>query len=124
LVDDKWVNDEFIPRVQKRGAEIIAARQLSSAASAADAAIKHMKDWVQGSNEVVSMAIPSDGSYGVKSGIYCSFPVVCSGNGKYTIVQNLTLNENIKKRIAETVKELEQEKSDVKDMIKTDRFKK
>ena len=124
LVDEKWLDNEFIPRVQKRGAEIIAARSLSSAASAADAALKHMKDWVQGSDKVVSMAVPSDGSYGVKSGIYCSFPVICKGNGKYEIVQNLKLDEKTKKRIAESVKELEQEKSDVKDMIKSNRFKK
>eukprot|EP01080_Neovahlkampfia_damariscottae_P004836 gene4836-8421_t len=124
LVDGKWLDNEFIPRVQKRGAEIIAARSLSSAASAADAALKHMKDWVQGSDKVVSMAVPSDGSYGVKSGIYCSYPVVCKGKGKYEIVQNLQLDEKTKKRIAESVKELEQEKSDVKDMIKSNRFKK
>ena len=94
ILDETWVKDKFIPRVQNRGAEIIEARGLSSAASAASAAIDHMRDWALGTkdNDWVSMAIPSDGSYGISKGIIYSFPVTCE-NGSYSVVQNLEINE-------------------------------
>jgi len=93
-VDQHWIENIFIPMVQNRGAEIIQARGLSSAASAASAAIDHVKDWTFGSadNDWISMAVPSDGSYGVAKGIVYSFPVVCA-NGSYEIVQGLYINE-------------------------------
>ena len=93
-VDTTWYRDEFIPTVQKRGAAIIEARGASSAASAASAAIDHMHDWVQGTpdGDWVSMAIPSDGSYGVPEGLIYSFPVTCSG-GEYSIVQDLPVDD-------------------------------
>ncbi len=93
-VDQNWIENVFIPTVQNRGAEIIQARGLSSAASAASAAIDHVKDWTFGSanNDWVSMAVPSDGSYGVAKGIVYSFPVICT-NGSYEIVQGLDINE-------------------------------
>ena len=92
-VDQNWIENVFIPTVQNRGAEIIQARGLSSAASAASAAIDHVKDWTFGSadNDWVSMAVSSDGSYGVAKGIVYSFPVVCA-NGSYEIVQDLDIN--------------------------------
>jgi malate dehydrogenase len=113
--DDAWVVDEFIPRVQKRGAEIIDARGASSAASAANAAIDHVHDWVLGSPEGdwVSMAIPSDGSYGVAEGIISSFPVTCSG-GEYSIVQGLEVDAFSRGRIDTTVAELVEERDAVK----------
>ena len=94
LVDQDWIRNEFIPRVQNRGAEIIKARGLSSAASAASAAIDHMRDWELGNSQDdwVSMAIPSDGSYGISEGIMFSYPILCSG-GDYSIVQGLDLDE-------------------------------
>ena len=93
-VNQNWIENIFIPTVQNRGAEIIQARGLSSAASAASAAIDHVKDWTFGSanNDWVSMAVPSDGSYGVAKGIVYSFPVICT-NGSYEIVQGLDINE-------------------------------
>jgi len=93
-VNQNWIENVFIPTVQNRGAEIIQARGLSSAASAASAAIDHVKDWTFGSanNDWVSMAVPSDGSYGVAKGIVYSFPVICT-NGSYEIVQGLDINE-------------------------------
>jgi malate dehydrogenase len=94
LVSLDWMQNTFIPNVQQRGAKIIQARGLSSAASAASAAIDHVRDWTFGSadNDWVSMAIPSDGSYGISEGIIYSFPVVCS-DGNYEIVQELEMNE-------------------------------
>ena len=89
-----WIENTFIPNVQQRGAKIIQARGLSSAASAASAAIDHVRDWTFGSvdNDWISMAIPSDGSYGISEGIIYSFPVVCT-EGNYEIVQGLEMNE-------------------------------
>ena len=115
LDDDAWVVDEFIPRVQKRGAEIIDARGASSAASAANAAIDHVHDWVLGSaeNDWVSMAIPSDGSYGVAEGLISSFPVTCSG-GEYSIVQGLEIDEFSRGRIDTSVAELAEERDAVR----------
>jgi malate dehydrogenase len=111
--DDAWVVDEFIPRVQKRGAEIIDARGASSAASAANAAIDHIHDWVLGSDGWVSMAIPSDGSYGVAEGLISSFPCTCSG-GEYSIVQGLEIDEFSRGRIDTSVAELAEERDAVK----------
>lgn len=119
IKDSKWIDNEFIPRVGKRGAEIIAARGKSSAASAADAAIKHMRDWVLGSgSEAVSMAVHSDGSYGVAKGVYSSFPVVCLGNGKYEIAKDLKVDAGAKKRIQASVDELTQEQKAVATLLK------
>ena len=94
LVSLDWMKNTFIPNVQQRGAEIIQARGLSSAASAASAAIDQVKNWIFGSanNDWVSMAIPSDGSYGISEGVIYSFPVVCK-DGAYEIVQGLEMNE-------------------------------
>ena len=105
--DEAWVADEFIPRVGKRGAEIIEARGASSAASAASAAIDHVYDWVNGTAEGdwVSMAVPSDGSYGVAEGIISSFPVKVT-NGEWEIVQGLDVPEFSQARIDKTVEEL------------------
>jgi malate dehydrogenase len=118
VVDDQaWVEGEFISRVQQRGAEVIDARGSSSAASAANAAIDHMHDWVLGSAEgdYVSMGISSDGSYGVDEGIISSFPVVCSG-GDYEIVQGLELDDFSRARIDASVKELAEEREAVTKM--------
>ena len=92
LVDQDWITGDFIPTVQQRGAAIIKARGLTSAASAANAAIEHMRDWALGTNgKIVSMGIHSDGSYGVTEGLIYSFPVTCA-NGEYSIVQDLEIN--------------------------------
>jgi malate dehydrogenase len=113
--DEAWVADEFIPRVGKRGAEVIEARGASSAASAANAAIDHVHDWVLGAgdDDWVSMAVPSDGSYGVEEGIISSFPCRCS-NGDYEIVQGLDVPEFSQARIDKTVAELKEERDAVK----------
>jgi malate dehydrogenase len=109
--DDKWVQETFIPTVQQRGAAIINVRGLSSAASAANAAIDHIRDWVHGTNgEWTSMAIPSDGSYGTTKGLWYSFPVVCS-NGSYSIVKNLPIDKFSAEKMAATDKELQGEKA-------------
>lgn len=109
--DDKWVKETFIPTVQQRGAAIINVRGLSSAASAANAAIDHIRDWVHGTKgEWTSMAIPSDGSYGTTKGLWYSFPVVCS-NGSYSIVQNLPIDQFSAEKMAATDKELQGEKA-------------
>jgi malate dehydrogenase len=112
--DESWVADEFIPRVGKRGAEIIEARGASSAASAANAAVDHVHDWVLGTAEGdwVSMAVPSDGSYDVPEGIISSFPCKCSG-GKWEIVQGLDVPDFSRERIGRTVDELVQEREAV-----------
>ena len=105
--DETWVADTYIPRVGKRGAEIIEVRGASSAASAANAAVDHVHDWVNGTAEGdwVSMAVPSDGSYGVAEGIISSFPVR-TANGEYEIVQGLDVPEFSQQRIDKTVEEL------------------
>ncbi len=112
--DQSWLEDDFIPTVQKRGAAIIEARGASSAASAANAAIDHVHDWVLGTpaGDWVSMAIPSDGSYGVEEGVISSFPVTCSG-GSYEIVQGLELNQFSRARVDATVNELKEERDAV-----------
>ncbi len=117
-LNEEWIKDEFIPRVQNRGAEIIKARGLSSAASAASAAIDHMRDWVLGTknNDWVSMAIPSDGSYGISKGIIYSFPVTCH-SGSFSIVQDLEIDEFSKKCMEITEKELLDEKSAIEHLL-------
>lgn len=113
--DQAWIEDDFIPTVQKRGAAIIKARGLSSAASAASAAIDHIRDWELGTPEGdwTSMAVPSDGSYGVPEGLISSFPVTCSG-GEYQIVQGLELDDFSRERIDISAKELATERDTVK----------
>jgi malate dehydrogenase len=117
-VDPVWMRDEFIPNVQKRGAAIIAARGLSSAASAASAAIDHIRDWVHGTpaDDWVSMAIPSDGSYDIPEGVIYSYPVTCR-DGRYEIVKGLAINEFSRARMQATDAELREERSGVKDLL-------
>jgi malate dehydrogenase len=112
--DQEWLENDFIPTVAKRGAAIIEARGASSAASAANAAIDHIYDWVNGT-EWTSMAVPSDGSYGVPEGIISSFPVKCSG-GSYEIIQGLEIDEFSRARIDASVAELVEERDAVKDL--------
>jgi malate dehydrogenase len=113
--DRKWIEHEFIPTVAKRGAAIIEARGLSSAASAANAAVDHMHDWALGTarNDWVSMAVYSDGSYGVPEGLISSFPCVCK-DGAWEIVQGVNVNAFSRKKIDATVAELEDERTAVK----------
>jgi malate dehydrogenase len=117
-VDQRWYRDEFIPVVQQRGAAIIKARGASSAASAASAAIDHVRDWVKGTPEGdwVSMAVPSDGSYGIPAGVIYGYPVTCR-NGVYQIVQGLAIDEFSRSRMDATHKELLEERDGVKDLI-------
>ena len=112
-VDMDWYENEYIPRVAKRGAEIIEARGASSAASAANAAVDHVRDWVLGADGLRSMAVPSDGSYGVAEGIVSSFPVRCSG-GSYEIEQGLEVEDFARAKIDATVKELTDERAAVR----------
>ena len=118
LVDDVWIRDEFIPRVQRRGAEVIQARGLSSAASAGFAGLDHMRDWARGSAEGdwVSMAIPSDGSYGISEGLMYSFPVTVK-DGEFSIVQGLEIDEFSRAQMDATAKELEEERDAVKHLL-------
>ncbi len=114
-VEMDWYENEYIPRVGKRGAEIIEARGASSAASAANAAIDHVRDWVLGADGLRSMAVPSDGSYGVEEGIVSSFPVRCSG-GSYEIEQGLEVEEFAQAKIDATVGELKDERDSVREL--------
>lgn len=118
LVDRSWYTDNFIPTVQKRGAAIIEARGASSAASAASAAIDHMHTWVFGTGEKdwVSMAVPSDGSYGIEEGVVYSYPCTCK-NGIYSIVTDLPVNDFSREKMKATEKELREERSAVEDLI-------
>jgi malate dehydrogenase len=118
LVDDQWYREYFIPTVQQRGAAIIKARGASSAASAASAAIDHVRDWVLGTpaGDWVSMAIPSDGSYGIPEGVIYSYPVTCSG-GRYSIVQGLPVDAFSRERMDATHRELLEERDGVKDLL-------
>ena len=118
LVDQAWVESDFIPKVQKRGAAIIEARGASSAASAAYAALAHMRDWEFGSadDDWVSMGIPSDGSYGIAEGLVYSYPVTCSGGG-YEIVQGLDINDFSQACMDTTRVELEEERDAVSDLL-------
>ena len=116
LVDQEWIETTFIPTVQQRGAAIIEARGLSSAASAANAAIDHMRDWALGSTEVVSMGVYSDGSYGVESGLIYSFPCRCEGDD-WSIVQGLDVNEFSQAKMSATEAELVEERDAVADLL-------
>ena len=118
LVDPAWYRDEFIPTVQQRGAAVIKARGSSSAASAASAALDHMRTWALGTAEGdwVSMGVPSDGSYGIGEGVIYSCPVTCKG-GKYAVVQGLAIDEFTRSRMDATHKELLEEREGVKDLI-------
>jgi malate dehydrogenase len=114
-VDMDWYENEYIPRVGKRGAEIIDARGASSAASAANAAIDHMRDWVLGADGLRSMAVPSDGSYDVDEGLVSSFPVRLSG-GSWEIEQGLELEDFARGKIDRSVAELREERDAVKEL--------
>ena len=117
LVEQSWVEADFIPTVQQRGAAIIAARGLSSAASAANAAISHVRDWALGTNgETVSMAVYSDGSYGVAEGLIYSFPCTCEA-GEWSIVQGLKVSEFSQSKMDETETELTEERDAVQDLL-------
>lgn len=118
LVDQDWLSESFIPVVQQRGAEIIAARGASSAASAASAAIDHMHDWAIGTagDDWVSMAIPADGSYGIEPGIVYSYPVRCRG-GAYEIVQDLDVNDFSRSRMDATETELREERAAIEKLL-------
>jgi len=113
--DEAWMRDTFIPTVAKRGAAIIKARGLSSAASAGTAAMDHVRNWVQGTpaGDWVSMSVPSDGSYGVPAGLISSFPCTCA-NGEYSIVQGLPINDFSRKMIDASVAELIDERDAVR----------
>jgi len=118
LVDQAWYRDTFMPTVAKRGGAVIKARGASSAASAANAAIDHMRNWFLGSNgEWVTMGVPSDGSYGVEKGIVCGFPVVCDGKGNYEIVKGLAMDEFSQQELDRTVQELKEEAAAVAHML-------
>ena len=117
VCDDDWIASDYMPTVAKRGSAILNARGASSAASAAAAAIDHLRDWSLGSNgRWVTMGVPSDGSYGVPEGMVFGFPCVCE-NGRWSIVQGLELNEDIRARIARSVAELEDERKAVADFL-------
>ena len=118
LVDPAWLTDEFIPTVQQRGAAIIKARGASSAASAASAAIDHMRDWALGTpgDDWVSMGIPADGSYGIENGVIYSHPVRCK-DGKYEIVKDLEISEFSRERMTATEVELREERAAIEELL-------
>ena len=118
LVEDSWYKETFIPDVQQRGAAIIKARGASSAASAANAAIEHMRDWALGTNEGdwVSMGIYSDGSYGIAEGLIYSFPVTCK-EGDFTIVQGLEIDDFSREKMTATETELSEERDAVSHLL-------
>ena len=116
LVDMDWYTADFIPRVQQRGAEIIAARGASSAASAANAAIDHVRDWMLGTDEIVSMGVFSDGSYGIEEGLIYSYPVTCGG-GHWKIVPDLPVNDFSREKMRATEDELKAERDAVAHLL-------
>jgi malate dehydrogenase len=116
MVDMDWYTGDFIPTVQQRGAAIIEARGASSAASAANAAIDHMRDWALGSDTVLSMGVYSDGSYGIAEGLIYSFPVTCSG-GDWSIVQGVEVNAFSQEKMAATETELAEERDAVAHLL-------
>ncbi|NNJ72727.1 MAG: malate dehydrogenase [Enterobacterales bacterium] len=118
MVDSVWAADEFIPTVAKRGAAVIAARGSSSAASAANGIVDHMHDWVLGTAEGdwTSMAVPSDGSYGIEEGLIYSFPVICK-DGDYSIVTGLECSDFIKGKMKESEAELQEERNTNQDLL-------
>lgn len=117
VADQAWVEQDFIPTVQKRGAAIIDARGASSAASAANAAVEHVHDWVKGtpSGDWVSMGVASDGSYGIAEGIFAGHPCTCSG-GEWSIVEGLDIDDFSRARIDASVKELQEERAAVQEL--------
>jgi malate dehydrogenase len=116
--DQAWLESTFIPTVQKRGAAIIEARGLSSAASAANAAIGHIHDWVLGTRDGdwISMGVPADGSYGIPEGVLYGYPVTCK-SGKYEVVKGIEVSEFSRKRMDATLKELHEERDGVKHLL-------
>src|SRR5487761_2566403 len=118
LQDQDWVENEFIPTVQKRGAAVIEARGLSSAASAANSAVSHMHDWMLSShhNDWVTMSVPSDGSYGIPEGVLYGFPVTCK-NGHYSIVQGLPISELGRNHMEDSYRELVEERDHVRPLL-------
>jgi len=117
LVDQTWMRETFIPTVQQRGAEIIKARGASSAASAASAALDHMRDWTHGSaSDWCSMAVPSDGSYGISEGIIYSYPVICN-DGDYSIVQDLDIDAFSREKMTASEQELLEEREAIKHLL-------
>ena len=116
MIDMDWYTADFIPTVQQRGAAIIEARGASSAASAANAAIDHMRDWVLGTDSVVSMGVYSDGSYGVAEGLIYSFPVICQG-GDWSIVQGVEVNGFSQEKMDATETELAEERDAVAHLL-------
>jgi len=118
LVDQSWAREEFIPTVAKRGAAVIDARGSSSAASAANGVVDHMASWIQGTpdGDWVSMAVTSDGSYGIEEGLIYSFPVQCS-NGDYTIINDLDVGDFIRDKMIASQEELREERDTVKDLM-------
>jgi malate dehydrogenase len=117
LIDDEaWNDGVFLPTVGKRGAAIIAARGSSSAASAANAAIDHVRDWVLGSDDWVTMGVPSDGSYGIPKGIVFGFPCECKG-GSYKILQGIAIDAYAQGKLDKTLKELSDETETVRDIL-------
>jgi malate dehydrogenase len=117
--DEDWNRNVFLPTVGKRGAAIIEARGLSSAASAANAAIDHIRDWVLGSDDWVTMGIPApaDNGYGIPEGLVFGFPCECKG-GNYSLIKGLEIDEYSRGKIAATLKELEDERAAIADMLK------
>jgi malate dehydrogenase len=118
VVEPAWFKDTYIPTVQQRGAAVIKARGTSSAASAAAAALDHVRDWMQGTpaDDWVSMAVSSDGSYGIPEGVIYSYPVTCK-NGEYSIVQGLAIGDFSREKMQATHRELLEERDGVKDLI-------
>jgi malate dehydrogenase len=118
LVDSKWISETFIPTVQQRGAAIIKARGLSSAASAASAAIDHIRDWALGTpgDDWVSMAVPSDGSYGIGEGVIYSYPCRCA-KGRYEIVEGLEISDFSRERMRLTETELREERAAIAELL-------
>jgi malate dehydrogenase len=116
--DQPWLEGTFIPTVQKRGAAIIEARGLSSAASAANAAIDHVRNWVLGTpaGDWVSMGVPADGSYDIAEGVLYGYPVTCK-DGRYQIVKGIDVSEFSRKRMDATLKELHEERDGVKHLL-------
>jgi malate dehydrogenase len=116
--DEQWYRNVFIPTVGKRGAAIIEARGLSSAASAANAAIDHVRDWMLGTNSKwVTMGVPSDGSYGIPEGVIYGFPVTCFA-GRYQMIKGLEIDEFSRSKMDATLKELEEERDAIKHLLK------
>jgi malate dehydrogenase len=119
MIDDAaWLERDFIPTIQKRGAAVIDARGLSSAASAANAAMDHIRDWVHGTaqGDWVSMGLPADGSYGIPEGVIYGYPANCR-NGRYEIVQGLEVSDFSRSRMQATLKELEEERDSIKALL-------